>query len=103
MKVYAFSYDPVATANITGLLQSFIADNKHVSSWSKPFEGMFLIKSGSSKEDLYNSINGFFSGAVQFFITEAEQGHSIGVLLQQVWDWLNQGAFLNYLNQNNQQ
>jgi hypothetical protein len=99
MKNFALSYDPVASSPTNKQLMAFVSSNRNVMSWSKPYEGLILIKSGISKETLYQDFVTFFDEGVQFLLFEIAVGYSVGRFTQVIWDWFRQGSFLSLLSQ----
>jgi hypothetical protein len=99
MNTYVFAYDPVITFNITNQLHSFIKENRNISSWSKPFEGCYLLKSAADATTLHSSFNEFFQNKVAFVLVSTKPADVSGILNQEVWNWLNLPTFLEFLDQ----
>lgn len=93
MNIYIFSYDPISTGNISNQILSFIRDHKNISSWIKPAEGFYILKSTVGPLVLYNSFNAFFEGQVSFVVSAAKPSQMAGTLPQEMWNWLNENPF----------
>lgn len=99
MMYYAISYDPMAAFSSEKQLLAFLAESRNISSWSKPFSGLILVKSTLSTDQLAHVFRGFFPDNVQFIVCEATREHSFAFFSQPIWDWFNQDSFLQYLTQ----
>jgi hypothetical protein len=94
MRYYAISYDAVTTTSVQKQLLAFLAESRSIMSWSKPFDGLILVKSTLSKEQLAEVFRSFFSENVQFLVSQAERDYSFGYFSKTVWDWFNQQPLL---------
>lgn len=97
MKTYALSYDPYRSIHVGEQLLAFVKDNRNVVSWSRPYDGLYLLKSENDFATILNSFRSFFGINISFFISEVRHNSSGGILQQDVWNWFNQGYFPNFL------
>lgn len=74
-------------------LLAFIDESKKIQSWNKPFDGLFLIASSSSSEEIAQSIFKFLQGVSPFIISKLELGQNFGTLPEQSWQWFKEQGF----------
>ena len=78
MKHFALSYDPVASVSVQKQLMAFLGESRTIYSWSKPFEGLVIIRTDASKEQLASMFRSFFDDQIQFFVLQADRENSFG-------------------------
>lgn len=97
MRTYSLSFDPYRSMHVGDQLLAFVKDNRYVVSWSRPYDGLYLLKSEYDFGTILNSFKSFFGINISFFLSEVSHNASGGILQQDVWNWFNQGYLPNFL------
>jgi len=95
---YSITYSSLQLKNVERQLDAFLQNNRLVTNWAKPFEGLYFIKSSSDQITLYNSLRTFFPDDIPFFLSTVIQSNAVGVLPQHVWDWINAPDYSSLLS-----
>ena len=93
MKSYLFSYDLSGLDFTQANMQAFIANNRHIYSWSYIFPGSYFLKSNADFDDLWQSLNNFLGGK-RFVVAQIQPGPETtnGSITVTIWHWLNARA-----------
>ncbi len=89
MNSYALCYDAFAAFSMSEQLAAFVKENRHITQWSQPFHGLYLLKSDAALVTLSGSFQTFFGQKVPHFLTVTGPALSGGILPQEIWAWLN--------------
>ena len=71
---------------------AFIDANKLIETWTSPFEGIYLLISTSTSEELSKSVNSFVGNMSPFIISKLERMSNYGTLPEQSWQWLHENG-----------
>jgi hypothetical protein len=97
--IYSITYSSLQLQNVERQLDAFLQSNRLVATWAKPFEGLYFVRTGSSQVDLYNSIRTFFPDDIPFYISLFDRNNVVGVMPQNVWNYLNTSDYTTLLSQ----
>lgn len=99
MTTFSITYSSLQLQNVERQLDAFLQSNRLITTWAKPFEGLYFVRSASDQVTLYNSLRTFFPDDIPFFISVFEQTKAVGVMPQHVWNWLNATDYASLLSQ----
>ena len=86
-KYFGLSYDCIGSARMAQQLRAFVSENKHIDSWSKPYDGLILMRSRQDYETLFHSFAAFFGDGFQYVVFEISAATTIGLFTDVIWEW----------------
>lgn len=85
---YMISYDAFSSSSFSDKLLAFIKENGKVVAWTKPFDGVYFIKSSSGLDEISTSMRSFFGDDLCHFVCPVAPEYINGIAIPEIWSWI---------------
>ncbi|MGQ2958537.1 MAG: hypothetical protein ACT6QT_06815 [Sphingopyxis sp.] len=85
---YLISYDAFSSVQFEAKLLGFVKENGKIAAWSRPYLGLYLVKSDQDLLSVRESFFSFFGDQTAFVVCPISKFTLLGILPAETWNWL---------------
>ena len=85
---YMIAYDAFNAFSFSDKLLAFVKENRNFLAWTRPFEGVYLVKSQKNVFEIGDTFRSFFGNNTNHFVHQVSPLFVTGIAASETWQWI---------------